>query len=312
MALTTGEIDWILHDNVNTYLYDLEGQRAILANEYEITTVEVPRVDLLNAIIDNCRDFDPYERFFDPLASVRLLSRANNYEHVTDLDGRARDILGGNSILPIERSKILVPLMEEVARHDSAFVYDRVLDQVVRLQGGKVDTIILGMESAFAYALLQDHGYDTNDLMLGADSWDLDYRAPTDGSYVARDFLTRMDPVPFTREAMAHEWAQSAEGKDLIEEASKVRTPAGNLVIRRNIEDKFPGVQVYLEGLCGGADLVSQTEWESEWSCLHTLAYDAEHDEPQETGYDLRGIYAPSMAPELLESLGSQAEEEER
>jgi hypothetical protein len=310
MALTTGEIDWILHDNVNTYLYNMEGQQAILANEYEITTVEVPRVDLLNAIIDNCWDFDPYERFFKPL--MQLFHEPLEHVLVPDDGDRARDILGAKSILPIERSKILVPLMEEVARHDSAFVYDRVLDQVVRLQGGEVDTISLGMEPAFAYALLQDHGYDTNDLMLGADSWDLDYRAPTDGSYVARDFLARMDPVPFTREAMAHEWAQSAEGKDLIEEASKVRTPVGNLVIRRNIEDKFPGVQVYLEGLRGGADLVSQTEWESEWSCLHTLAYDAEHDEPQEIGYDLRGIYAPSMAPELLESLGSQAEEEER
>ena len=309
MALTTGEIDWILHDNVNTYLYDMECQRAILANEYEITTVEVPRVDLLNAIIDNCRDFDPYERFFDPLASVRFLSRANKCEHVTDLDGRARDILGGNSILPIERSKILVPLMEEVARHDSAFVYDRVLGQVVRLQDGMIDCIHLDTECAFAYALLQDHGYSVRNLMLGAESLGLDYHGAIRG---AQDILARMDPVPFTRDAMAREWAQSAEGKDLIEEASKVRTPVGNLVIRRNIGDNFPGVQVYLEGLRGGADLVSQTEWESEWRCLHTLAYDAEHDEPQETGYDLRGIYAPSMAPELLESLGSQAEEEEK
>ncbi len=307
MALTTGEIDQILRDNFKTCLYDMEGQQAILANEYEITTVEVPRVDLLNAIIDNCRDFDPYERFFDPL--MKLFYEPQEHVLVPDDGGRARDILGGNAILPIQRSKILVPLMEEVARHDSAFVYDRGMGSIVRLQGGKVDTINLGTEWAFAYALLQDRGNVTNNLMLGADSWYFDHHGAFDG---AQYILARMDPVPFTREAMAREWAQSAWGNNLIEEASKVSTPAGNLRIVRDFQDEFPGVCVYLEGSHREASIINQTEWNGDRNRLQTFTYDAEHDEPQVTDYDLRGRFAPHTFSEAIESPGSQSEEEER
>jgi hypothetical protein len=307
MTLTNGEIDWILHDNVNAYLYDLEGQKAILANEFEVTTVSVPRVELLNAVIDNAREFDPYDRFFTPLMRTYydLLYAPQDHVIVPDDGDVARDILGAKSVLPLKRDAILVPLMEEVARHDSAFVYDRRGKALLLLEGGAISSLPLGQEHAFAFSLLKEGGYDMHDLMENIADVDLD------GDEAER-LLSSIDPVPFTREAMAREWAKTRGGDMLISEASKVRTPAGNLVIRRFPENKFPCVQVYFEGALGRADLISQTEWNSDYNCLSTHAYDSEHEESHDTDYDLRGKFAPSMALELLDSLGSQAEEEER
>jgi hypothetical protein len=229
MALSKDEIDDILYYELNNrywlydvkgyWLYDVEDQKAIDVFHTEAHTearaVNLPRVEMLNAMIDN--DKRPQNGQTIELTWNYLSSKFSDFREVflKEIQTEAlRALISSESVYPMSKERLYLPLLKEVADRDEIYLFDRSSDhpKIVHLDhGSMVDQRVESPVDALAFCALHDTGDDFLDTLDG-------------GRKVDAHYLEQLDPIPFTKESIMREWGNSIEGRTLLSEAIGTRT----------------------------------------------------------------------------------------
>jgi hypothetical protein len=222
MALTEDETDEILNyqilncDTLGHWLYDVEGQKAIDVFHGKARAIDLPRVEMLNAIIDN--DKRPLKNGKTIELSWGYLSwRFSDFRAVFLKEVQAealRALISSESVYPMSRERLYLPLLKEVAERDEIYLFDPSHDhqRIVHLDHGSVvDQRVESPVDALAFCALHDAGDDFLDTLDG-------------GREVDARYLEGLDPIPFTKESIMREWGNSFEGRMLLSEAIGART----------------------------------------------------------------------------------------
>jgi hypothetical protein len=272
MGLDKEQIDWILGNGRNSYLYDTESGTAIIANSSEVELYAIDPSELLYALIDNVKQFDPYEFLhLEPDALVR---------HTWVMEDRqgVRDILSSDWLQPMDHGLVrsLKAIMYVDGRESTC--YDRASEQIVKFGNGRVFTSgPLIPEEAYAFIVMEELDLANFDMCP-----DREHRAW---------FIDKTDLIPFTREALAREWSRSPLFHEMFE---SVQTPVGDLRVKVSDDMNHPGISVNLVKPDGtyGTVCLAEVAGASEpgGPTLHTLAWVGRGEEvAQETVCDPDG-----------------------